>query len=78
MDPNYFANLAFAYLPLLFVAVLVWWLLLRWLDWLAGGNFKSNVAPIIRRDALASGVYYGARLIAGALLVSAVFGAVRF
>lgn len=75
---DYFASLAFAYLPLLVVAIMVWWLMLRFLDWLGGIKFKRDVAPGIRRDPLGSAIYFGARLIAVAIVVYGVFGAVRF
>lgn len=72
----YLLNLCFAYLPLLVVAILVWWGMLRWLDHLGGVNFKRDVLPtILQRD---PGRYYGHRLIAVALIVYGIFQAVRF
>jgi hypothetical protein len=68
----------FAYGPIAVAAILIWWGMLRWLDWLAGIRFKQNVAPVIRGDGVGAGIYFGARCIAVALVVASVFGAVRF
>lgn len=75
---DYLLTLLFAYCPLLATAILVWWLMLRWLDWLGGVKFSRDVGPKIRGSGIGSGIYHGARLIAVALVVAAVFGAVRF
>lgn len=71
------ASLAFA-----FTAGLTWWLLLRFLDVLAGGwgHFHRFGGPlsIIHRDSRAAAHYYGCRLIAAAIVVGLVLASVRF
>jgi hypothetical protein len=64
-----------------FAAGLTWWLLTRFLDWLAGGwsHFrKADVLGIIHGDARATADYYGKRLIAAAIVVGLVLASVRF
>lgn len=75
---DYLANLLFAYAPLMVAAVLVHWAMLRWLDRLGRINFSRDVMPVLRRSSIGCALYFGARLVAIAILVSAVLGAVRF
>lgn len=73
---DYLLTLLFAYCPLLAAAILVWWLMLRWLDWLGGVKFKRDVLPsILEKD---PGEYFGRRLNAVAIIVGCIFIAVRF
>lgn len=73
---DYLVANALAYLPLLAVAILAWWGMLRWLDHLGGIRFRRDVLPRILQDG--PGIYFGARLIAVAIIVYGVLGAVRF
>lgn len=75
------ASLAFG-----FAAGLVWWLLTRFLDMLAGGwshfrkaaSDQKGVLGIIHGDPRATAHYYGCRLIAAAIVVGLVLASVRF
>jgi hypothetical protein len=65
-----------------FVAIMVWWLALRFLDTLAGGwgyfNKPSGPMASIKKDARATALYFGLRCIAAALVVGPVLASVRF
>ncbi len=56
----------------LFVAVTIFWAMLRWLDRLAGIRFKDRVVPVILGSRIATALYFGARILAVAIVVSAV------
>jgi hypothetical protein len=67
-----------AYGPIAVAAILVWWGMLRWLDRLGRIVFSRDIMPKLAKTGIGSGIYFGARCIAVALVVAAVFGAVRF
>lgn len=75
---DYALSQLIAYGPLLAVAVVAWWAMLYWLDHRGRINFRARVLPVILESSIGSGLYFGCRCIAVALLVSAVFSAVRF
>ena len=78
---DYLGNSLLASLAFGFAAGIIWWLLTRFLDVLAGGwsHFKkADVLGIIHGDARATADYYGKRLIAAAIVVGLVLASVRF
>lgn len=56
----------------LFVAVTAFWAVLRWLDRLSGLTFREHVIGKIRESALSTSIYYGARVVAVAVIVASV------
>jgi hypothetical protein len=56
----------------LFAAISAFWAVLRWLDRLAGLEFRRGVMPVILETSPGAAFYFGARIIAVAIVVSAV------
>jgi len=56
----------------LFIGITAFWALLRWLDWLGQIKFKIHVMPQLKNHPMAAAIYFGARIIAVAVIVSAV------
>ena len=56
----------------LFIAVTAFWGLLRWLDYLGQIKFKVHVMPQLKNDPKAAAIYFGLRILAVAIIISAV------
>jgi hypothetical protein len=56
----------------LFLAITAFWLLLRWFDWLGNIKFKLHIMPGLKDNPMAAAIYFGARIIAVALIVATV------
>lgn len=63
---------ASAIMKLLYIslAVVVWWGLLRFLDIIGKLQFKQDVIPLLKSNAIAAAIYFGARALAAALIVT--------
>lgn len=58
----------------LVIAVLTVFIALRVRDWFAKVKFRENVLPIIKKDALATSIYYGAWVVGVCYLAGAMLG----
>lgn len=67
MIPSFLISLLY-----LFVAVSAFWGLLRWLDWLGKIKFKIDIMPGLKGNPIAAAIYFGARILAVAIIISTV------
>ena len=60
-----------------FLALMLWWGVLRFLDIVSGVRFQHDILAQLKTSPLACGVYYGLRCLAAAIVVGLVLSTVR-